>query len=329
MNKETIFTKDLISVIIPAYNVRDYLKQCVESVCNQTYKNLEIIIIDDGSNDGTEQLCDTFVDSRIKVIHQENRGLSGARNAGLDVANGEFISFIDSDDFIRDTMLQELHEVLIQNEADFSACAVECMRCDTGASAFSGDSGVVTVLNYVESIDFLCNKYWFNVWNKLYRHDIISELRYVEGVVCEDVGYMASVFERIKRTVYVDKPLYVYRVKREGSSGMTFDARKLPAIEEFERFITYLKDNGYLDMATEVRRHQLALIRSLYNETENEDKVNRKKMYKMYMSKLKYDNIWKKRFLSNIAFLLCPMAIRRRYQNDKQRFNKSMLKGAV
>lgn len=321
MSKETIFTKDLISVIIPAYNVRDYLKQCVESVCNQTYKNLEIIIIDDGSNDGTEQLCDTFIDSRIIIIHQENRGFSGARNAGLDVAKGEFLSFIDSDDFIRETMLQELHNALLQNEADFSACAVEFMRTDTGASTFSGNSETCTALDYRESLDYLCNKYLFNVWNKLYRHDTISDIRYVEGVVCEDVGYTASVFERIKKTVYVDKPLYVYRLKREGSSGMTYDARKLPAIEEFERFITYLKDNGYPDMATDVRRHQLALIKSLYNETENEDKAHRKKMYKLYMSKLKHNNIWKKCFLSNLAFLLCPMAIRRRYQSDKQRFN--------
>jgi len=97
-----------ISVIVPAYNVEEYIIDCVESICNQSYKNLEIIIIDDGSTDATGEICDAFDDSRIKVIHQKNQGFSGARNTGILEARGEYLAFVDSDDYIKPDMLEKL-----------------------------------------------------------------------------------------------------------------------------------------------------------------------------------------------------------------------------
>lgn len=314
MNLKKQYVPGLVSVIVPAYNVKDYLEECVDSICNQTYKNLEIIVVDDGSNDGTEAICDSFTDKRITIIHQRNKGLSVARNTGIEVATGEYLSFIDSDDYIRENMIYELVEAIKGSNAELCACGVEYKRCDDGTSTFSGNTGETSVLDYGDSIDYLCNKYLFNVWNKLYKHEIVNDIRYVEGVVCEDVGYTSTVFQRIKRTAYVDKPLYVYRVRRPGSSSMAFDARKLPALDEFERFIEYLGNNGFYEKTRFVRHNQLAMIRTLYNETEDNDKVTRKKMYLLFLRKVMKNGAWKVNILSNLFFAFLPGIVRKRYQ---------------
>lgn len=127
-----------ISVIVPAYNVEEYIIDCVESICNQSYKNLEIIIIDDGSTDATGEICDAFDDSRIKVIHQKNQGLSGARNTGILEARGEYLAFVDSDDYIKPDMLEKLVSIMGDKEVSFAACAVEYLRCDSGLPVYSG-----------------------------------------------------------------------------------------------------------------------------------------------------------------------------------------------
>ena len=116
---------DLISVIIPIYNVEQYLKECLESVINQTYRNLEIILVDDGSKDKSGKICDEYKnkDERIKVVHKENGGLSDARNAGMKIATGKYIQFIDSDDFIDKDMIETLYNLIIENEADISMCS--------------------------------------------------------------------------------------------------------------------------------------------------------------------------------------------------------------
>ena len=113
-----------ISVIIPVYNTEKYLKRCVDSVREQTYGNLEIILVDDGSPDGCPQMCDAFAaeDDRIKVIHKENAGVAAARNTGLDVATGEYLTFVDSDDYIAPEMYQSLLDVLMQTDSDIAAC---------------------------------------------------------------------------------------------------------------------------------------------------------------------------------------------------------------
>lgn len=305
MNKDK-YENDLVSVIIPAYNVEKYIGECIQSVCNQSYEKLEIIIVDDGSTDNTGKICDCFSDSRIIVKHQHNQGLSGARNTGLSLARGEYIAFIDSDDFIRESMIDELVGAIKSTRVDMAVCGVEYLRCDNGKSSISGDSGKIRQLNYEESLDYLCRYYFFNVWNKLYKHYVIDGIQYKTGVVCEDVGYMREVFERINSSVYVDCPLYVYRVKRPGSSGMTFDARKLPAVEEYEKFIDYLSNRKIDFDLAHVRFHQLALIRSLYCETEDNDRENRKKMYHLYMDKASKNGVWK-RYLKSIAmFILLP-----------------------
>ena len=143
----------LLSVIVPIYNVEDYLNRCVDSIINQTYKNLEIILVDDGSPDNCPQMCDDYAkkDSRIRVVHKENGGLSDARNAGMKVATGEYVSFIDSDDYISLDFYETLFQTMVDNDSDIVECSVVKFYENEKFDEYSDD---LKVTNY-ETVDAL------------------------------------------------------------------------------------------------------------------------------------------------------------------------------
>lgn len=165
--------KNLISVIVPVYNVSKYLNQCIESIINQTYTNLEIILIDDGSNDESEKICDEYKnkDDRIIVIHQENGGLSAARNAGLDICKGKYISFVDSDDYPEPNFIDCLYSSLIENNVKVSMCDIN--HVDENSQTIETEKWDSTDIVSGREI-FKRNKGFIHsvVWNKLYSADI-------------------------------------------------------------------------------------------------------------------------------------------------------------
>ena len=165
---ENTETLPLISIIVPVYNVKNYLEKCLQSICGQTYKNLEIILIDDGSSDGSGELCDLFAqrDGRIKVIHQANAGQSAARNRGLAVAQGEFLGFVDSDDWIEPDMYEFLYHLLKANGADISICShyIETAvktRVKHSSGQFSSFSREEAIRTLVEDKRIDCPKYHY------------------------------------------------------------------------------------------------------------------------------------------------------------------------
>lgn len=170
----------LISIIVPVYNVKDYLEKCLQSICVQTYKNLEIILIDDGSSDGSGELCDLFAqrDGRIKVIHQTNAGQSAARNRGLAVAQGEFLGFVDSDDWIEPDMYEFLYHLLKENGADISICShyrdkgkKSVAKYSSGEQfVFTRDEGIRALV-----VDRRIRNY---VWDKLYKRRLFSGITF-------------------------------------------------------------------------------------------------------------------------------------------------------
>ena len=179
----------LISVIVPVYKVENYLDCCVQSIVNQTYSNLEIILIDDGSPDASGAMCDAWAekDSRIRVIHQENAGGGAARNAGLDAARGERIAFVDSDDYIAPGCYQYLH-TLLEEGADIAECDfVETERND---AVFGTDAGEISFYTPLEAMRCHIRDTAFRqlIWNKLYRRAIFAQLRYPEGKLNEDIA---------------------------------------------------------------------------------------------------------------------------------------------
>lgn len=264
----------LLSVIIPVCNAKAFVECCVESVCKQIYDNLEIILVDDGSLDGSAEICDKLAlrDSRIKVIHKENGGVSAARNAGMDVARGELLAFVDSDDWIEPEMYQKLIELMIEQKADWSCCAYRRVA-EKGMEDFSDNH--VRIFSRNELMDTYItthNRYLLSqtVWNKIYKREIINELRFPNINKYEDCVMNAHVMPRVKKGIYINKAYYNYRMRdtsvthhklsREDVEAYIYanrEERKM-IVDQLGRETTILKYfNDYcilLDMYSKVRK---------------------------------------------------------------------------
>ena len=213
----------LVSIIIPVYNVAPYIDEAINSVLNQTHKNLEIILIDDGSTDGSGEVCDTYskLDERIEVIHQEHKGLSAARNAGLDIMTGDVVAFLDSDDAYHTDYVQSMVSAMSREQADIVVCkytahdTLNIMKLDgteevkpsIGNGRYSRNDALRALVDGAINI---------SSWNKLYRRELWTNIRYPAGHVYEEQQTVLSLFELCKTVYVVDRPLYLYR-RRPGS----------------------------------------------------------------------------------------------------------------
>ena len=215
MNRDT-----RISVIVPVYNVEEYLPRCLDSILAQTYENLEIILVDDGAKDRSGAICDEYAakDARVKVIHKENGGLSSARNAGLDMAKGTYIAFVDSDDWIE----PEMYEHMLSLMDKYSAKLVCAGRYDVSEKTGEKTVGLcpkteeaVTAEELVGRI-FLWDGCDSSACDKLYHHSLLGGFRYPEGKVCEDVPVTYQIVLKAGRAVLCDRPFYNY-YHRSGS----------------------------------------------------------------------------------------------------------------
>lgn len=202
---------ELISVIIPIYEVEKYLRKCVDSVLAQTYKNLEIILVDDGSPDNCGKICDEYAkkDNRVKVIHKRNGGLSSARNAGLDIAKGELVGFVDSDDYISPCMYEKLHNVLKTEQTDLALCDLEYVNKDGPFTNKNVPALKKETLTREEALKKLHN-IPASVNHKLYKKKIFNGLRFRDGALYEDQFILHHIFNRLRKaTIIIDK-LYFY-----------------------------------------------------------------------------------------------------------------------
>lgn len=211
-----------ISIIIPVYNVENYIERCIDSLISQSYINLEIILVDDGSTDKSGEICDRYavVDNRIKVIHIKNSGRGEARNIGLSQANGQYIGFVDSDDWVEKDLYKYLIENIEETKADISICAYyECLDDIKNKKMLYEKSFVCTgkeALHYTMSN--VIGVYWFNIaiWNKLYKKAVVENIRF-RGREYEDIMYNAEVIYGARNVSYINKCLYNYRLSRIGS----------------------------------------------------------------------------------------------------------------
>lgn len=234
---------DLISIILPVYNVKPYLEECINSIINQTYKNIEIIIVDDCSTDGSNLICEKYkeLDNRIKVIHDdENHGLSYARNKGLDICSGKYINFIDSDDYVSSDFIEKLYNSIISNEADISVCGSYNLKNDSTTPI-----GDIRAYNSVYNGKELLKNCSINtaVWNKLYKADIWKELRFDYGKLHEDLFIMYKIMYKCKVVSIVKENLYFHRV-REGSISLQLSnfKRARDVIEASENRVNFFRD---------------------------------------------------------------------------------------
>lgn len=228
----------LISVIIPVYNVEKYLSDCLDSVLSSTYKNLEIILVNDGSMDNSGTICDTYAakDSRIIVIHQENQGLSAARNTGLDRATGEYVGFVDSDDKISKNMYEELYCAIEKEGADIAACEwtrkeEELLQFDN-KEAFLKKNHIVTGVERCLSVVMMepsTRNYTYTecmVWDKLYCRKKIKQIFEIEAIMSEDLQFNWNYVKGCSKMVIVPMNLYFWRINLESvTHNRTLDSQ--------------------------------------------------------------------------------------------------------
>lgn len=237
---------DLISVIVPVFKVEAYLEKCVESITNQTYKNLEIILVDDGSPDNCPQICDSCAqkDKRIKVVHQNNSGAGKARNKALDIAKGDFIAFVDSDDYLSPYMMEFLHG-LFSEKVDI----VECGYCTTKNNmADFDDISQPYHEKRVGNIDAMranISDTFFRqlIWNKLYRKSVIANIRFPEGKKIDDEFWTYQVIGNARSLVSTDKVLYAYRQQESSVMHLLTKKSRLQAIEAKMQRHAYITTN--------------------------------------------------------------------------------------
>lgn len=238
----------LISVIVPVYNVQQYLPQCVESILAQTYQRLEIILVDDGSTDGSGRLCDALAqrDERVRVIHKPNGGLSDARNAGTEACNGEFIFYLDSDDYLEQDAIMALVRIQSESHAEVVIGNYFYTYSDREDIA-QPETGTIQKNNRKEAISLLMQgKLQTFAWGKLIRADIAKRHPFPVGKLFEDHFWTHLVFQDCETVVYSSKPMVHYR-QRGNSISYTFNLKRLDIIEGWRERIVFLQQE-YPDM---------------------------------------------------------------------------------
>lgn len=234
----------LLSIVIPVYNVENYLDRCIESVVNQTYKTTEIIIVDDGSLDSSSLICDNWgkKDSRIRVFHKNNGGLSDARNYGIEVAKGDYIAFVDSDDFLEKNMYSMMIEALERTNSDIATCGRYFFK--NGEKKLKHISDKELVLDSHQAIDELLRGGLIEeaAWDKIYRKNIFYKIRFPVGEINEDMPIMPFLIERASRIVCTGKPYYYYCENPHSITHAEYNEAKRVVIKHIENVSNYIKN---------------------------------------------------------------------------------------
>lgn len=256
----------LISVVVPVYNVEHYLKKCVDSICHQTYRNLEIILVDDGSTDCSGSLCDEFAtsDSRIRVIHKSNGGLSDARNAGMGLASGEWWMFVDSDDYIAPDTVETLLRAAVENHCEIAVCNMMRIYEDGAQEPFYCPVTEPTIWAGEQRFETLRQP---SVCNKLFRADLFKELRFPKGKFYEDTFVYHVLAYRASRIAMTGLSGYYYLSRRESILGQPqFTDRYFDYVEAIHERAMFLFNHGVSRYGEEAC---LSLYAAIVNSTKN------------------------------------------------------------
>ena len=237
----------IISIIVPIYNVGKYLPKCIESILNQTFKNFELILVNDGSTDNSGVVCDDYAkkDTRIKIIHKSNGGVSSARNAGLYVAKGEYIGFVDPDDYIDKNMYEKLYRLCIDNNSDIAICRFN--REINGKIQNKESTEEIIELNNMVAMNelFKGNLYRFSLCNKLFSKKCFNDVLFPEERIHEDLSTTYKLFANSKKAVYINYCGYIY-VRRENSIlTSTYNEKRLQAFIAWDEIIEFIDKNYY------------------------------------------------------------------------------------
>ena len=283
-----------LSVIVPIYNVEQYLINCIDSIIAQNFENFEVILVDDGSPDNCGKICDEYAkkDKRIKVVHKENGGLSDARNAGLKIARGKYISFIDSDDTIEEGMYENLYSLCENENADIAVCGFQNFN--------SVDIETIHQYNFAIYDNAQANcamlyeeKFWVSAWNKIYKKELFEGLLYPKGKIYEDLYLTPRLIHNAKKVVVSDKVFYNYRTRENSIMGQSQKALNPDIIDVIDSNLNFFIQHK--TQLTELHFNKIiaGLLQHLFNCTRQ---VWRDKDLKRNMSYIKhYKNVIRKK----------------------------------
>lgn len=300
---EDDFQKGLVSVIVPIYKVEEYLRECVDSIINQTYKNLEIILVDDGSPDNCGKICDDYAaqDKRITVYHKENGGLSDARNYGIERCHGEFITFVDSDDFLKSTFAKTLLDLLEKYDADLAIAYVQRFKQvpagGTDALFYSVKVREVCASSHEVIESLLYQRNGTGGPYKLYRRKLFKDTRYPVGLFYEDLATTYKVMSICKRIVLTNEPMYAYRINLDSIMYTKYSPKMLSCIPISRQLYRETKEK-YPDLEKAAASRAFAANRVVFLNLPSERKQERKQVWeemKKYRMKVLFDNKARKR----------------------------------
>lgn len=275
-----------LSVIVPVYKVEQYICQCIESIINQSYSNLEIILVDDGSPDNCGKICDQYakMDNRIRVIHQSNMGLSAARNAGLDAATGYYIAFVDSDDFISVNMYENMISELEKNNIDIISCNSFRVKGDKIKGSYG--YGKIKIFDKKTILVKVLQDYDNTIWNKVYKKTIVKNVRFPVGRKFEDTATVYLFFANTTKVGCLDKSYYYYRYNPNSITQTSFNAKArydfvLGYIERLE-YAQINKLSCIIECKSLLLKAALSCLTAVYiDEDSHENKVIYAKLKKI------------------------------------------------
>lgn len=255
----------IISIIVPVYKVEKYLERCIESIISQTYTNLDIILVDDGSPDQCPKICDKYsdIDNRVSVIHKSNGGLSSARNVGIIKAKGRYISFVDSDDFIMNDMIEQLYTTLVSSNADISVCLFGsntkqmAQGIETLFEVFSSEEAIQEIL--------LERKFHTSAWAKLYKIELFSEIKFPEGLIYEDYGTIYKLFDKASVISFVNSIKYFYTDDSESITRSSFSKKDMDYFTVSKDIVSFIESN-YPDLLHAVTFRDTSMAISFYKK---------------------------------------------------------------
>lgn len=282
-----------VSVIVPIYKVEHYLNRAIDSVLKQTYSKLDVILVDDGSPDRCGEICDEYarVDSRVRVIHKKNGGLSSARNCGLEIANGEYVIFVDSDDFIHPHMIERLLAVAEKENCDIVQCCFFRFDSNIPKEELTDHIELISKYHALEKID---NVVYMAAWNKIYKKELFANIRFPEGKIHEDVGCTYKLFFASERIAVIPDALYGYYINPDSITTSKIKLNKIDLIDVYAEQYEFFKKNGLKHFANRSANNLAASFGTLlsykkekyenYNEflsaIQNKFSVLRRKMLK-------------------------------------------------
>ncbi len=277
----------LISVIIPIYNTEKYLERCIESALTQTYKNIEIICINDGSNDNSQAILEEFskTDSRIKIVTQKNQGQSVARNNGVKISTGEFIFFLDSDDAIHKRCLELLISAIDEFKTQI-AFNTGIAKLKTNSDETISDIKAQCIENPLEKL--VTNKRFASPWNKLYKRDLVVQIPFTPNIYFEDWVFNCCIFSKVEKCAVINAPAYFYEQGNASTTRSSFNAKKaksyLVGIHETQHFFERENDQKNWKI---VRKKRIPITLKMLVSKINNAKENREELVKILIPELK------------------------------------------